>query len=123
MVLCHGFCSARLVSFTLGIKMKLSHRVVTIVATTCVLLVGLVWFGCDWNAIAKEELRVFPSEQDAAYSGSLTIKTEPAISLVKKGEAVTVLWDTYGKDYWACYVRTPTNLRGWVLCTSLQRIA
>jgi hypothetical protein len=31
-----------------------------------------------------------------------------------------VLWDTYGKDYWACYIRTSDGRRGWVLCTSLD---
>lgn len=111
------------VYYLLGVKMKLTARTVVIPTAVCALAIALVLFGSTWNAVAKEESQVFYTEHDAAYDGSKTIKTGPAISTVKKGEPVTVLWDTYGKDYWACYVRTQTNQRGWILCTSLQRIA
>lgn len=76
-------------------------------------------FGSSWQGVAKQNIGIFPSESGAAYEGSQSIKTQPAISSVKQGEPVAVLWDTYGKDYWACYVRSSAGERGWVLCTSL----
>ena len=79
------------------------------------------FFSSSWRAVAAENVAVYGSERDAAYSGSQTIKTEPAISALKQGEQVAVLWDTYGKDYWACYIRSSENQRGWVLCTSLRQ--
>jgi len=47
----------------------------------------------------------------------------PRIASIESGEQVAVLWDTYGKDYWACYVRTSHGVRGWALCTSLKMVA
>lgn len=102
--------------------MRLTNSTIVLAVGGCILIVGLVLFGGHWNAVATEELRVFSSEADAAYEGALNRKSGPAISVVKQGETVIVLWDTYGKDYWACYVRTSTNLSGWVLCNSLQRV-
>jgi hypothetical protein len=61
---------------------------------------------------------LYASERDAAYNRSLTIRTAPPIGSLSAGEPVAVLWDTYGKDYWACYVRTLRGERGWVLCST-----
>lgn len=102
--------------------MRLSARTIVISAIAGALAIGFVLFSGSWTATAKHELQMFSSEHDAAYAGS-NIKTEPAIATVKQGASLVVLWDTYGKDYWACYVQTPDNIRGWVLCTSLQRVA
>lgn len=85
------------------------------------LVVGYLKFGRSWNGVATAEMRVFPSERDAAYAGSQTIRTAAAVSTLGQGDSVAVLWDTYGRDYWACYVRTSSGQRGWVLCTALQR--
>jgi hypothetical protein len=84
-------------------------------------IINYLWFGSLWRAIAIEDTGVFNSEDEAAYSGSPGIKTSPAILTVSKGESVAVLWDTHGKDYWACYIRTETEVRGWVLCTSFKK--
>lgn len=97
-------------------------RVVLLVAGAFALVVVLAW-GSTWKATAQNELTVWSSERDAAYA---TVKPEPTaqpVSRITRNAEVMVLWDTYGKDYWACYIKTPTNQLGWVLCTSLQRIA
>jgi len=87
------------------------------------LAAGLVLFDGSWRAVASEDVKVFSSAYGAAYIDSLNIKTEPVISTLKQGDEVTVMGDTLGKDYWACYVRTPNGHYGWVLCTSLRRVS
>jgi hypothetical protein len=82
---------------------------------------GYLWFGGSLAVVTKNEAGLFPSEYDAAYVASQSIKTAPALATLKHGENVSVLWDTYGKDYWACYIRTSANQRGWVSCGTLQR--
>lgn len=79
-------------------------------------------FGSLWKAQPETEIQLFHSEDDLILA-SFNHKT-PAqdIEIVKNGEQLSVVWDTYGKDYWACYVRTPQRVRGWVLCTELLRI-
>ena len=79
-----------------------------------------VLLGGSRGAVTKAETGLFKSESDAAYVGSTTIKTEPPIATLPKGQQVAVLWDTHGKDYWACYVRSASGQRGWLLCTSLE---
>jgi hypothetical protein len=81
---------------------------------------GYLRFGGSPAVVAKNETALFSSEHDAAYVGSDSIETAPAVGMLKQGEKVAVLWDTYGKDYWACYIRASANQRGWVLCPSLQ---
>jgi hypothetical protein len=68
--------------------------------------------------VAKKQAGVFTSEY-AAYDKALNRIPVPPIASIDGGERVAVLWDTYGKDYCACYVRTSNAERGWVLCTSL----
>jgi hypothetical protein len=99
---------------------------VPVVGAVLVAVAAAVWFcyprfGGSPAVVTKGETEVFPSEHDAAYAGSESIKTAPAFTTLKQGESVSVLWDTYGKDYWACYIRTSAKQRGWVLCASLQR--
>lgn len=103
--------------------MSLADHTFFVAGIACAVVTGYLVLTNSWKAIAKEELQVFSSEHEAAYAGSLSLNTEPAISIVKQGEEVTVLWDTYGKDYWACYIQTLANQRGCVLCTSLQQLA
>lgn len=79
-------------------------------------------FGGSSAVVAESEIGIFPSEYDAAYVGSESLKTAPpAFATLKQGESVAVLWDIYGKDYWACYIRRSAKQRGWVSCGSLQR--
>jgi hypothetical protein len=71
-------------------------------------------------AVALQRANVFSSEFAAAYEGALNRAPIAPITSIDSGEQVTVLRDTYGKDYWACYVRTSTGQRGWVLCGSIR---
>ena len=73
--------------------------------------------------IASKPAGVFANEYAAAYEGALNRVPVPRIASIESGEQVAVLWDTYGKDYWACYVRTSHGVRGWALCTSLKMVA
>jgi hypothetical protein len=63
---------------------------------------------------------VFATESDAAIDGSLNHPAPKALAQLSLNASVTVLSDTYGKDYWACRVRTQASQVGWVLCTSLN---
>jgi hypothetical protein len=73
--------------------------------------------------VANKRANVFTTEYAAAYEGALNRAPVPPIASIESGEKVTVIWDTYGKDYWACYVRTSHGVRGWALCTSLRMVA
>jgi hypothetical protein len=70
--------------------------------------------------LAIRRVNVFNSEFAAAYEGGLNRAPVAPITSIDLGEQVAVLRDTYGKDYWACYVRTSKGERGWVLCTALR---
>ena len=85
-------------------------------------LIAIVAWSSRWKATAQNDMSVLSSEQDAADAGIKPASTVQPVTRIDCGAEVVVLWDTYGKDYWACYVKTPSNQRGWVLCTSLQRV-
>jgi hypothetical protein len=72
------------------------------------------------TVVVEKRTNVFDSEYAAAYERSLNRPAVRPVSSIGTGESVAVIWDTYGKDYWACYVRTSKGVRGWVLCTSLR---
>jgi hypothetical protein len=73
--------------------------------------------------VADKRMGVFNTEYAAAYEGALNRVPIPPIVSIESGEPVAVIWDTYGKDYWACYVRTSKGVRGWALCTSLTMVS
>ncbi|MEL0168651.1 hypothetical protein [Halopseudomonas oceani] len=78
----------------------------------------MVW-GYGWKASTNHVLEYHKSERSAAYGGRNERVPLEVVGTIDHGRDVAVLYDTYGKDYWACYVRT-TDLRfGWVLCTDL----
>lgn len=72
--------------------------------------------------VADKRADVFNTEYAAAYEGALNRAPTVPIASIESGEQVAVIWDTYGKDYWACYVRTSKGVRGWALCTSLKMV-
>jgi hypothetical protein len=72
------------------------------------------------TVVATERVGIFDSEYAAAYQYAINRVPVPRIASVESGEQVAVIWDTYGKDYWACYVRNSKGIRGWSLCTSLN---
>jgi hypothetical protein len=83
-------------------------------------------WGRLWTAYAEKRLPILASEFDASMQGVTTLNGTPPpapeiIAFVTPGEPIGVLWDKYGKDYWACYIRTSVGVRGWVLCTDLKR--
>jgi hypothetical protein len=82
-------------------------------------LASFIYWGASWSAPTTKASALFELESDLTFS-NLKPQASP-ISSVPKGANVDVLFDTYGKDYWACYVRTETKQRGWMLCTDLQR--
>lgn len=68
----------------------------------------------EWSPIAPKSLDLW-ADREQAYGHD---RTKP-VGAVAKGERLDVMWDGYGKDYWACYVRTQKGEKGWVLCTDL----
>jgi hypothetical protein len=90
-----------------------------IVAALALLLVA----GCGASGTESqvaEATSVFATEREAATAGSFNRPAPKPVARLAVGESVTVVSDTYGKDYWACKVRTKDFVSGWVLCTSLN---
>jgi hypothetical protein len=100
-------------------KVRLLAAATVVSAISAALAVGYELHYGGKIVKVKKQTGVFDSEYAAAYYRSLNRKPVPPIASIAGGERVAVLWDTYGKDYWACYVRTSKGERGWVLCTSL----
>jgi hypothetical protein len=72
------------------------------------------YFWVEWSPVVAKPMSLWPDREQAAGRG----RSKP-VGSVAKGEVVDVLWDRYGKDYWACYVRTRNGTKGWLLCTDL----
>ncbi|WP_153913088.1 hypothetical protein [Shewanella sp. TC10] len=70
--------------------------------------------------VSDDNVLVFLTEQEAALQGVLNRPIPEPIDNLMKGSDITVIRDTYGKDYWACNIRLPNKKVGWVLCTSLD---
>ena len=98
--------------------MAAGHRTwVALVASLGVVVAASICFHFFWverTGVAAKSMFLWPERPQAAGYG----RTTP-VGQIDKGETVDVLWDRYGKDYWACYVRTTDGERGWVLCTDL----
>jgi len=73
------------------------------------------FFWIERTAVSGMSLDLWPERSQAAGVN----RTSPT-GHIAKGETVDVLWDRYGKDYWACYIRTRSGSQGWVLCTDLD---
>jgi hypothetical protein len=93
--------------------------VILIVASLGSLAVGYELHFGGKTVVATERVGIFDSEYAAAYQHAINRVPVPPIASIESGEQIAVIWDTYGKDYWACYVRNSKGIRGWVLCTSL----
>jgi len=98
---------------------KLFAAAVVCVLVFAGLLFAYLTFGAYWHAVTERNADVFASEYDAAYNqvgmvkeGATTIYAAQRVAALKRDETVMVLWDTYGKDYWACYIRTSMNRPG-----------
>lgn len=73
--------------------------------------------------VASKPAGVFDVEYAVAYAGAINRVPSLRIASIESGEHVAVLWDPYGRDYWACYVRTfrgvgggrYAHLQEWVL--------
>ena len=92
-------------------------------ATVLALLVAVVAAcapGTGEIAHVRKEVGLFATENAAATAGSLNRPAPNQLARLPINSSVTVLSDTYGKDYWACHVRTEDGQTGWVLCTSLD---
>lgn len=66
--------------------------------------------------LARKQSGMFSSKYGAAYVRSLTIPQETPIGSIEPDEHLALIWDEFGKDFWACYVRNSKGQRGWVLC-------
>jgi hypothetical protein len=78
-------------------------------------------WGYSWHARVTSASELFSTEAGPTSAYLVHGKKENPIGALAVGDNVAVLWDTYGKDYWACYVRGPRGERGWLLCTDLRR--
>jgi len=88
-----------------------------------IIFVALVFVGCSNDRLAvvsKQQVSVFEREADAAYEGSLNREPVKPVAILQESEEVSVLKDTYGKDYWVCKVKLKNNISGWALCTNLS---
>ena len=119
------FVSMELLHFAGGTIAHLSSWVWIGLGVVCaVFAVGIayrIFFGAEWHAIPLGRVGLYSSEVATAYHGAINGKVESPITELDARDSLDVIWDTYGKDYWACYVRTSKATRAWVLCTSLRQ--
>ena len=79
-----------------------------------------IWVsGAVWRAYVVRAAPMYASEAGVRAEGARNMH-DSAVGALPMKEPVAVMWDTYGKDYWACYVRTSTGARGWISCTNLS---
>ena len=90
----------------------------TLAASLLVLLAGCL--PVDNTSEVRAPTGVFRTASQAAAAGATNRRGSRPLARLAAGDSVTVLGDTYGKDYWACRVRTKEAVVGWVLCTSLN---
>ena len=101
-------------------------RIIVLISAVGVLVLSTsigyrVFIAESWQATTKERIGVFETMSAAAYQNPQNRPAPSPIAVLEAGENVSVVRDAYGKDYWACYIRTQEQIRGWILCTSLVR--
>ena len=74
-------------------------------------------FGSSSFAVSMKPKDIFHTESDLADNLSNRKNAPPSFATIPVNDEVAILYDTYGKDYWACYVRTSTGIRGWTECS------
>ncbi len=94
--------------------------ILLLVGVSAGLALAYVFWGYGWKGVAGNDLSLHKTELSAAYSGFSSRVPAEATGVILRGQEVDVLYDLYGKDYWACYIRTADGRFGWVLCTDLQ---
>ncbi len=99
--------------------MKISLLIFTCITLLFGIFAAYVVWGYGWKASANHSLEYHKSEKSAAYGGRNERVPLEVAGKLDHGQQVAVLYDIYGKDYWACYVRTTDYRFGWVLCTDL----
>ena len=82
-------------------------------------------WGSSWSGRANEKLAIVSAKEEARMKGLMSLNGKPPPQprirgWIEKGDDVSVLWETAGKDYLACYVRSSSGIRGWILCTDLN---
>ncbi len=117
---CHVFASTpqRGLTQALGTTPTMSKSFNSILLVLPFLLSGCAPTGMTTQVI--EATGVFGTEEEAATAGSINRPAPKPLAMLAAGDSVAVVSDTYGKDYWACKVRTQESVSGWVLCTSLD---
>jgi len=91
-------------------------KILTVIVFCITLSLSIFYrFGCIRIAFTKKSLNAYSKEYDAAY------QKNKVIFKLHEHQSIFILYDTYGKDYWACYIRTKDFKYGWVLCTDLTK--
>ena len=99
--------------------MKIALLILSMVVFwSCAVASYIVW-GYGWKASADIDQYLHKTAESAAYGHHSDHVTLEVTSTIEKDQAVAVLYDKYGKDFWACYVRTPDFRFGWMVCTDL----
>lgn len=107
------------VSFQSHLSMKVSLLAIIFITPLFGIAAAYMVWGYRWEASANHVLEYHKSENSTAYGGRNERVPLEVAGTLDHGQKVAVLYDTYGKDYWACYVRTTDFRFGWVLCTDL----
>jgi hypothetical protein len=104
---------------------RVRPKAVALILCVCVLLlVSATFCYLQWGGFRSAKTIEMVVVSDSEVGAAHGIRLGPDWGVVENllaGSRVDVLWDTYGKDYWACYVRTASGRRGWVLCAALEK--
>ena len=99
--------------------MKIALLIVSLVVFWSCVIASYIFWGYGWKASADIDQDLHKTSESAAYGRHSVRVPLEVVGTIEKNQPVAVLYDKYGKDYWACYVRTSDFRFGWVVCTDL----
>lgn len=99
--------------------MKIALLIFSLVVFWSSVVASYIVWGYGWKASADVDQPLHKTAGSATYGRYSDRVPLEATGAIEQGQPVAVLYDRYGKDYWACYVRTNDFRFGWVVCADL----
>ena len=93
--------------------MRRRSKICSICGIIVTLAVG--WFVSRPIIMVRNATPLWATEYDASRQHTIYPGPGTPLSRLRSGDRLRIVWDTYGKDYWAFVVLGPKCQFGWVL--------